>query len=532
MRKQTKIAAIVSAAAVLAIGASMTSFAATGWQEENGVWMYYDKDESLVTQEWVKTGDKYFYLGDNGEMVTDMIVETGEHLYYVGANGARVANEWVRVDNLEDDSEDAPEAFWYYFGSNGRAVRGKDKTKFENINGKSYAFDIEGRMLYGWVDEFSTRLYGDDAYKNAKYYLGDAEDGARVADTWKELTVLNIDGDEENVWFHFNRKGLKSTGDKRIGDKKYTFDANGVMLSGWVKSGDGAADEIAYYKNYSSPEEGALRTKGWFQVVPSGKLNPAAADDGVKKWYYAKGNGELVANELRRINGKYYLFNEKGEMQTGLFNLTFGEFRKLTNQLPVDTAEKVDVATRLGADVQDLYYFGENGDMQYGAQTFDIDYDTYTFHFATSGINKGKAINGKNGNSYYVNGLKVKANPDLIFEAYKEVEGKLVEVVKDSYALIPEVEKYRGMATEVVKEGSDYKEFLVDKDGVASKGKVVKVEGRNRQYKGSANSIKLEGKYIVINSMGTIITSGSRKDGNDVRLRINKGKLEGAYIND
>ncbi len=31
MRKQTKVVAVASAAALLAIGASMTSFAATGW---------------------------------------------------------------------------------------------------------------------------------------------------------------------------------------------------------------------------------------------------------------------------------------------------------------------------------------------------------------------------------------------------------------------------------------------------------------------------------------------------------------------
>ena len=36
MRKQTKVVAVASAAALLAIGASMTSFAATGWVEEDG----------------------------------------------------------------------------------------------------------------------------------------------------------------------------------------------------------------------------------------------------------------------------------------------------------------------------------------------------------------------------------------------------------------------------------------------------------------------------------------------------------------
>ena len=44
MRKQTKVVAVASAAALLAIGGAMTSFAAQGWVEEDGTWYYYDKD--------------------------------------------------------------------------------------------------------------------------------------------------------------------------------------------------------------------------------------------------------------------------------------------------------------------------------------------------------------------------------------------------------------------------------------------------------------------------------------------------------
>ena len=46
MRKQMKIAAVVSAAALLALGASITSFAAQRgtWKYEDGEWYCYDKD--------------------------------------------------------------------------------------------------------------------------------------------------------------------------------------------------------------------------------------------------------------------------------------------------------------------------------------------------------------------------------------------------------------------------------------------------------------------------------------------------------
>ena len=40
MKKLMKTIAVLSAAVLLAAGASMIAFAATGWQEENGTWVY------------------------------------------------------------------------------------------------------------------------------------------------------------------------------------------------------------------------------------------------------------------------------------------------------------------------------------------------------------------------------------------------------------------------------------------------------------------------------------------------------------
>jgi len=148
MRKQTKIAAVFSAAALLAVGAAMTSFAATGWQEENGSWVYYNKYGEKVTQQWAKSGDKWFYLDDNGNMLTDAIVDDNGSLFYVDANGVMVTNRWVEVDNSNDDSEYAPPTVWYYFQNNGKAYKANSessKTSFKTINGKKYAFDADGQ---------------------------------------------------------------------------------------------------------------------------------------------------------------------------------------------------------------------------------------------------------------------------------------------------------------------------------------------------------------------------------------------------
>ena len=62
MKKQTKLVAVLSTAALLAIGASMTSFAATGWAEEDGTWVYYNRDGERATDQWKKSGNNWYWL--------------------------------------------------------------------------------------------------------------------------------------------------------------------------------------------------------------------------------------------------------------------------------------------------------------------------------------------------------------------------------------------------------------------------------------------------------------------------------------
>ena len=68
MRKQTKLVAALSATALLAVGASMTSFA-RGWTEiGDGEYVYLDSDGERVTSEWRRSGSDYFFLDENGEI--------------------------------------------------------------------------------------------------------------------------------------------------------------------------------------------------------------------------------------------------------------------------------------------------------------------------------------------------------------------------------------------------------------------------------------------------------------------------------
>lgn len=184
MRKETKAFLIPCAVAALSIGASTISFAAAGWQQEGGVWRYYNTNGDLATDTWKKSGNNWFWLDSEGEMPTDTLIEDDGDYYYVNETGAMVKNEWRELENTGQGDDEA-DTCWYYLGANGKAYKAPEsgKTTFKSIaraggGSSKYAFDEEGRMLYGWIDEESGRITGDDAWKEGVYYLGEAGDGA------------------------------------------------------------------------------------------------------------------------------------------------------------------------------------------------------------------------------------------------------------------------------------------------------------------------------------------------------------------
>ena len=194
MRKQTKLVAVLSTAALLAIGASMTSFAATGWAEEDGTWVYYDRNGDRVTDKWAKSGNNWYYLDGSGEMAIDQLIEDDDNYYYVDVNGVMVTNQWVAIENEDAGNDNEPDEWWYYFQANGKALKGPEdnKVSLKTVNGKKYAFTSEGKMLYGWVDEDDAAIINDDddAWQRGDYYFGDQNDGAMTVG-WKLIDITD-----------------------------------------------------------------------------------------------------------------------------------------------------------------------------------------------------------------------------------------------------------------------------------------------------------------------------------------------------
>ena len=441
MRKQTKLVAVLSAAALLAIGASMTSFAARGWVEENGSW-YYDStgEGDYVQNEWKKSGNNWFYLGDDGAMVTDALIDDGDYKYYVNANGAMVTNSWVAVEPGEDDYEDdAPDHYWYYFGTNGKAYKAGNKgISIKTINGKKYGFDMDSKMLYGFVDDQGNKYQEENPFEEAVYYFGDSDDGAMHTGWLQYMDGSDLSSvltgkeyaDMDEMWFYFKpsngEKVAAGATDKKIKEQtingnKYGFDEKGVMVYDWQSATSNTATVNKYF---SDETDGHLRKKTWIYAVPSEKIDKDDYYDDQERWFYADATGKVYRNDLKTINGKKYLFNENGIMLAGL-QLIDDE-----TKAPMDNGE--NAAIKDNGDITPekikalnmendgyLYYFGDeetDGSMKTG-KNIKIELDdgeTYTFGFEKN----GKAINGLEGKTkIYKNGLLLTASSDYNYQA-------------------------------------------------------------------------------------------------------------------
>lgn len=481
MRKQTKLVAVLSTAALLAIGASMTSFAAQGWAEEDGTWVYYDSSNDRVTEEWKKSGDNWYWLDDNGEMAVDMLVEDDDDYYYVDANGVMVTNQWVAIENEDAGEEDEPDHYWYYFQANGKAYTrsdnaSEDSVSAKTINGKKYAFDEEGRMLYGWVSG-GERQTDDDAWKESLYYFGDEDDGA-MSLGWRQISIVDDEyedlqpGDEywdedQDRWFYFQTSGKKVAADSDDGDtlktktingRKYGFDEYGRMIADWFTetasystATQGVASYTSSFMYFSTPEDGARATKGWFKVVPGYYLHEDKYNDGDDYWYYADGDGEIYSNVIKTIKGKKYAFDNYGRMIDGLVFLQMAtENGKVDSSeiaqkfaddgdIPYDTEDAFDdfvvhYAPQISSGEIRSFYFGDSDDgaMKTGRQTVEIDGDSFTFKFKDSSSSKGAGINGIDDHKLYSAGKLIEADSDDKYQVviYSEDEDGIVTMEK------------------------------------------------------------------------------------------------------
>ena len=586
MKKQTKLVAVLSTAALLAIGASMTSFAATGWAEEDGTWVYYNRDGERATDSWKKSGNNWYYLDSDGEMAIDQLIEDGDNYYYVDINGVMASNQWVAIENEDAGEDDEPEHYWYYFQANGKALTNGDNAKvaLKTINGKKYAFDEDGKMLYGWVAEDSAERIDNtdnDAFKEGDYYFGGEDDGAMTTGwlqmdiTYEEATgdnfiapVFNEDEDQTR-WFYFQSNGKKVKADetkndtqksKTINGKKYEFDQKGVMTAEWSLDVDkitdseandpatrGNAAENSTYARYahqwryfSSVEDGARVSKGWFKVVPAEYLNTGKYDDDEDAWYYADGSGKLYAGEFKTIKGKKYAFRTDGRMVSGLKFISDdgnGNFVVKADDNdqatfgPFDTEEDfLNNSKNYEAQGYKCYYFGDGDDgaMRTNKTSITIDGDKFNFYFQKSGGNKGAGITGEKDDKYYQSGMLMTAGSDEKYQIITPAYNTTTDDQGITTTTLIGYDKYDDVAdlvdNNIFVQQTNYTDASLRALGINKDAEDVA-----ELYVPVAASTAQD--HILINTSGKVIDNkGKSKDGNDYYYVVNNKKVVAIYL--
>lgn len=392
-------------AALLSAGTlSMTSMAAEGWSQADGNWVYYDNNGNRVYNEWKKGSDgNWRYLNGDGVMAVNSWIDSES---YVDSNGIMVENAWVQ------QTGDGGETEWYYFGSNGK----KTEDNWKKIDNKWYYFDGDGRMATGWI-------------LDNMYFTG--TDGVMLTG-WQKLippenydensnkTVPGFDmgglsyGDDGTYWFYFGTNGKKyvpgdSTdgdyGTKKINGVYYCFDEDGIMQIGWknVKTSDEGT--IRDYMYFGTDGQAKI---GWYSIEPPQDLD---GYDGDVDWFHFANNGKpraaesarLTTKDLVKLNGKTYLFNEKGN--------------------PVDGLRRVYISSE--GDNWTTFYFGNKDQrcVQTGKKTVrEDDGNTSEFYFSDT----GRGYNGVKDNYLYYKGKLQKATDGQKYVCYRVENGNYV----------------------------------------------------------------------------------------------------------
>ena len=446
MRKQTKIAAVVSAAALLALGASMTSFAASKgtWMMVDGEWYCYDKNGDAYENTFCSSNGKEYYVGEDGQLVRSAWVEYDGNYYFVNSSGAKITNDWRLTAPYDDDSADEE---WYYFKSNGKRAENEKIT----YKSKSYYFDSDGKMLTGWVTYDSNAVDEANDFVDGKTFYCD-ETGARLEKNWVysvEPGVEDDDADADEYWYYFKSSGKAQIGKgTNIKGQTYLFDNEGRMQTGWVAltastssnakeyleiggedstaklsdytdvyfcgdEDDGHAKKNKWYKTWRPEDfddEDEDNDEFWYWIDKNGKVyipTEAASGSNATGYKYKLEDAALAQQKVsgsyesfeitkKKVNSKDYFFNNDGEM----------------------LSQFIEVVTPNTADglVTGMYYFGgdDDGSMKTGSQSVrDDNGDTYKFYFGTKNStseNKGVGITGNKSNKLYYKGLLLTAD--------------------------------------------------------------------------------------------------------------------------
>ena len=283
-----------------------------GWLRlYSGSYEYYGSDYFAYTDGLYTIGNKQYYFVNTTMVASKQFVYDGQ-LYKADNSGAVTLvntngkTDWVKTNNG-----------WCYI-ENGEVVT----NTFKVIDSKKYYFSYDGKMM---CDE----MFGVD---DVHYYANKNGYIIEKKNAWYQ--------NEEGQWLYFREDGdLTVSGFYPVGNQVYLFNY------GFLQKG-----VVDYYgKTYLTDKSGAvLLNKGWKNIDGQWRY---VQDDGTalynsfvtegNKKYYMNDYGVMIANQVKLIDGSYYVFNESGVVTQCV--APFNGWKK----------------------IQNVWYYGKNGNMTY-----------------------------------------------------------------------------------------------------------------------------------------------------------------------
>lgn len=457
MRKLTKTAAIVASMAVMAMGTTvMTSAATEGWVQSGSDWYYYVKGDKVADQ-WVKAGDDWYFIDEEGKMVKNTFVRIDKYdgssevlddedihsalgqddidddseFYYMNADGKMVTGwkEFKASNIYASPNSSKASTVWYYFGATGRMyvnewLESSGKWYALSANGQMYAEAVvnndlidwdadtnyymnkSGAMVTGWykttesvagsAPEVAIRDNGKDSdethsvffEKKDKWVYGDPDTGVLAEKEWKEINgkyyffgiqaAYNDKKDQGlrlDTLFYNGENGTKITGEKITIDAGFTVSGSSATVTAVPLEIDNYIEDDALntFGMYSdvfvrwTNHGGKDSKKEYFYLQKNGDALTGWKELDDDYWIWGNDKGELCYDEIEKINGKYYYFDENGICDEKYLNNT------------VDYIAVVDPAKTKDADEQDGDYHiaKSKGKVMYETTSDKNPYVTY-----------------------------------------------------------------------------------------------------------------------------------------------------------
>ena len=448
-----------------------------GWVNDGGDnWQYVESDGMYAVSVIKSSGDDKYYIDETGFMVRDYLLEDyNDSVYYFDDSGKMVKNTWVAVDPMQvyNAMDNAPTIYLYYFGNNGKAYKADNGIIRKTIDGKKYLFNDNGQMLSGWINEdgerYDERDSEDDPFMGYCYYAGDETDGV-LREGWEAYEDGSVQDEyylKPTLWFYFNtrdNKKLQSTSTtealrKKINNRFYAFDINGVMIQGWDTDTLDPNNNVSTLvtKNYFSEAEndlGSMVKREWIFAVPSRKQNGDDHDQEIERWFYSLGSGEMVKKEMKRINGDFYAFDKNGIMKKGLCVFD-KQTREYVDCVDIEKTEgkdfiisrhyiSMDQTTADTFSVFDdekhvMYYFvDQDDDPNFGKRTLkvvDVAFGDDDYSFGSN--NAGEYEGLRDRKKLFQAGIRLKADKTLgygmVFMGYASTSEATRPVTKPKY---------------------------------------------------------------------------------------------------